>query len=159
QVIMLNFTVVLCRQCAGPLPIYRGGLDGVITPPSPVEEKVKVAPDKAGYLPTDVITAIIFNGSHQTIPSLDQQSYCTIVQLQIQDDGRWADVAICPLDRAPIPTDISPNQRIEVALNPLQPTPANPPGPNPPGLYRLGLTFKVVENGNPVGRSLFVASE
>src|SRR5262249_23947118 len=159
QVIMLNFTAGLCRLCAGPLPIYFGALDGVITAPSPVEEKVKIASDKAGYLPTEVITAIIFNGSDQTIQALDQQSYCTIVQLQVQEDGRWTDVKVCPLDRAPIPTDISPNQRIEVALNPLQPTPANPPGPNPPGLYRLGLTFKVVEDGNPVGRSLFVASE
>jgi len=154
QVIILNFTAEPDPRIAGPIAIYRGWLDGLITAPSPVEEKVKIAPDKSGYLPTDVITAIIFNGSDQTIRALDQQSKCTIIQLQVQEDGRWTDVAICPLDRAPIPTNIFPNQKIEVALNPLQPPPANPPG-----LYRLGLTFKVVENGNPVGNSLFVASE
>jgi len=159
QVIMLNFTAEPNPLVASPLPIFRGWLDGVITAPSPMAEKVKIASDRAGYLPTEVITAIIFNGSGQTIQALDQRSYCTIVQLQVQEDDRWTDVATCPLDRAPIPTNISPIQRIEVALNPLQPTPANPPGPNPPGLYRLGLTFKAVENGNPVGGSLFVASE
>jgi len=158
QVIMLNFAVQEL-PVASPLPVYVGGLDGVISMNSPVEDKVKIAPDKAGYLPTEVITAIIFNGSDQTIRALDQQSYCTIVQLQVQEDGRWTDVAICPLNRAPMPTTIYPNQKVEVELNPLQPTPANPPGPNPPGLYRLGLTFKVVENGDPVGGSLFVASE
>src|SRR5215813_13419598 len=158
QVIMLNFAVQEL-PVASPLPVYVGGLDGVISMNSPVEDKVKIASDRAGYLPTEVITAIIFNGSGQTIQALDQRSYCTIVQLQVQEDDRWTDVATCPLDRAPIPTNISPIQRIEVALNPLQPTPANPPGPNPPGLYRLGLTFKAVENGNPVGGSLFVASE
>jgi hypothetical protein len=159
QVIMLNFTAEPDPLVASPFPYYRGWLDGVMTAPSPVEEKVKIAPDKAGYLPTEVITAFIFNGSDQTIQSIDQQSYCTIVQLQIQEDGRWIDVKVCPLDRAPIPTNVPPNQKLEVALNPNQPTPANPPGPNPPGLYRLGLTFKVVENGVPAGRPLFVASE
>jgi hypothetical protein len=155
QVIMLNFTAELNPLIAAPIPVYRGWLDGLITAPSPVEEKVKIAPDKAGYLPTDVITAIIFNGSDQTIQSLDQHSYCTIVQLQMWEDGRWIETAVCPLDRAPRPTNIFPNQKIEVALNRIQPTPAL----NPPGLYRLGLTFRIVENGNPVGRSLFVASE
>src|SRR5262249_3346661 len=77
QVIMLNFSVEENPQIAAPFPVYRGGLDGVITAPSPVAEKIKIAPDKAGYLPTEVITAIIFNGSDQTIQSLDQQSYCT----------------------------------------------------------------------------------
>src|SRR5262249_49974121 len=131
QVIMLNFSVKENPLIAAPFPVYRGRLDGVITAPSPVAEKIKIAPDKAGYLPTDVITAIIFNGSDQTIQALDQHSYCTIVQLQVQEDGRWTDVAVCPLDRASRPTNIFPNQKIEVALNPLQPTLANPPG-----LYR-----------------------
>jgi hypothetical protein len=154
-VIMLNFTVELDRLSASPLPIYRGGLDGVITAPSPVAEKVKITPDKTGYLPTDGITAIIFNDSDKTIQSLDEQSYCTIVQLQLQQDGGWAETAVCPVGRAPMPTNISPNQKIEVQLKP------NPqaPGPNPPGLCRLGLTFRVVENGNAVGESLFVASD
>jgi hypothetical protein len=153
QVLMLNFTAELNRLSASPLPIYRGGLDGVITAPSP--EKVQIAPDKTSYLPTDVITALIFNGSDKTIQTLDQQSYCTFVQLQLQESGRWTDIAICPLDRASVPTDIFPNQKIEVALKPNQQT----PGPIPPGPYRLGLTLKVVENGNPVGESLFIASE
>jgi hypothetical protein len=155
QVVMLNFTAEPNPLVASPLPIYRGWLDGMITAPSPATEKVKIAPGKTGYLPTDLITATIFNGYDQTIQSFDQQTYCTIVQLQVQEGERWTDVAVCPLDRAPTPTNISPNQKIEVALNPIQPT----PGPHPPGLYRLGLTFKVVENGVPVGGSLFVASE
>src|SRR5262245_42429552 len=71
QVIMINFAVELNRLILSPLPIYRGGLDGVITAPSPVAEKVKIAPDKTGYLPTDLITATIFNGSDQTTQSLD----------------------------------------------------------------------------------------
>jgi hypothetical protein len=155
QVLMLNFTVELNRLSASPLPIYRGGLDGVITAPSPAPEKVKISPDKTGYLPAEVIAATIFNGSDKTIQSLDEQAYCTIVQLQLQQDGGWAETAVCPVGRATMPTNISPNQKIEVQLKP------NPqaPGPNPSGLYRLGLTFKVVENGNPVGESWFIASE
>src|SRR5262249_39695853 len=154
QVIMLNFSVEENPLIFAPIPVYRGGLDGVITAPSPVAEKVKIEPDKAGYLPTDVITATIFNGSDKTIRSLDQQSYCTIVQLQLQEGDRWTETAVCPLGSATMPTNISPNQKIEIALKPNQVT----PGPNPPGLYRLGLTFRVVENGDPVGGWLFVAS-
>jgi hypothetical protein len=152
QVIMIAFTAEQNPLVAAPFPVYRGSLDGVITAPSPVEEKVKIAPDKAGYLPTDVIKAIIFNGSDQTIQAFEGKSYCTIVQLQIQDEDRWNDVGSCAFILPPRPTNIFPNQKIEVALNSGQ-------RPNPPGLYRLGLTFRVVENGVPVGKSLFVSSD
>jgi hypothetical protein len=152
QFVMIAFTAEQNPLVAAPFPVYRGSLDGVITAPSPVEEKVKIAPDKAGYLPTDVINAIIFNGSDQTIQAFEGKSYCTIVQLQIQDEDRWNDVGSCAFILPPRPTNIFPNQKIEVALNSGQ-------RPNPPGLYRLGLTFRVVENGVPVGKSLFVSSD
>ncbi len=155
QVLMLNFSADVAPEVAAPFPVYRARLDGLVTVPSPVADGVKITPDKSSYSSTETITAIIFNGSEKTIQSLDQQSYCTIVQLQLQEGGRWTDVSVCPLDRAPQPTNIFPNQRMEVALRPGQQT----PGPNPPGVYRLALTFKIVENGNPVGESLLVASE
>jgi hypothetical protein len=155
QVLMINFSADLNRESASPLPIYRTRLDGLVTVPSPVADSIKIAPGKSGYTPTEIITAIIFNGSDKTIRAYDQQSYCTFVQLQIQEGNRWTDVSVCPLNRLPDPTDILPNQKIEIALKPTMQT----PGPNPPGVYRLGLTFKVVENGNPVGESLFVASD
>lgn len=154
-ILMINFSADLNQQAAGPLPMYRGRLDGIITLPSPVAEKVIIAPDKSSYSPTDIVTAVILNGSDKTIQSLDQQSYCTFVQLQLLEGSRWTDVSVCPLNRAPEPTNIIPNLKIEVPLKPTMQT----PGPNAPGLYRLALTFKVVENNNPVGESLFVASE
>ncbi len=155
QVLMIHFSADVNRESASPLPLYRARLDGLVTVPSPVAERIKIAPDKSSYNPTDIITAIIFNGSDKVIQSLDQQSYCTFVQLQLQEGNRWTDLSVCPLNRAPEPTNIFPNQKVEVALKPNQQT----PGPNPPGVYRLALTFKIVENGNPAGDSLFVASE
>ncbi len=155
QVLLLNFSADLNREAAGPLPVYRARLDGLISVPSPVAEKVKVVADKSQYAPTDMITATILNEADKPIQALDLKSYCTIVQLQVQDANRWVDLLNCPLSRAPEAVNIWPNQKLEVALKPSQQT----PGPNPPGLYRLALTFKVVENGNPVGESLLVASE
>jgi len=148
----VNFSADELQESASPLPIYRARLDGLIKLP---EVKVQIAPDRPEYSPTETITAIITNGSDHAIQAFDQQSYCTIVQLQRQENAQWVDVFVCPLNRAPIPTIIGAGETKQVSLLP------NPiaPGPNAPGVYRLALTFtNLGENGQPVGDSVTVVS-
>lgn len=152
QVVMLHFSADLNQESASPLPRYRGRLDGFVSEPPPIAERVSIFPDKAGYNAGELITAIIVNNSDQSVVAFDQQSYCTIVQLQMQDGDRWTDIGVCPLDRLPLPTVIPPGQKLEVPLRPTQFSP-----PLAPGAYRLALSFKV---GAPVytGNDLIVVA-
>jgi hypothetical protein len=155
HVLMINFSAELNDQAASPLAVYRVRLDGLVSAPSAIMEKIQIAPDRPVYAPADAIMTSIFNGSDRTIQSLGNKSFCTIVQLQIQDGIRWSDVAVCASTNSPDAVTILPNQRIEVPLRPASQTPA----PNPPGIYRLAFSFRVVENGVPVGDSVSATSD
>ncbi len=153
QVVMLHFSADLNQESASPLPRYRGRLEGFVSEPPTIAERVSIFPDKASYQAGELITAIIANNSDQAIVAFDQQSYCSIVQLQMQDGDRWTDIGVCPLGRLPLPTVIPPGQKLEVPLRP----PQFFPPPPAPGAYRLALSFKV---GEPVytGNDLIVVA-
>ena len=156
RVIVLNFTADPCLLCGSPLPIYRGGLDGVITPPMPVESQVETASDspsfigrvsvttdKSAYDVTETILAKVTNGFEQTIATWDHQSYCTILTLQkLKPTGSWMDIAPCRLET---PTRL-------VRIGPLTEALVKIPPGNNPGIYRLRLTWQFVDDkGQPVG--------
>ena len=156
RVIVLNFTADPCLLCASPLPIYRGGLDGVISTAGTLESQVEtvsdspsfigrvsVATDKSVYDVTETILAKVTNGLEQTIATWDHQSYCTILTLQkLESTGSWMDVAPCRLETPTRLVRIGPLTEVSVKI---------PPG-NSPGIYRLRLTWQFVDdNGQPVG--------
>jgi hypothetical protein len=138
------------------LPIYRGGLDGVISTAGTAESQFETASDapsfigrvsvttnKSVYDVTETILATVANGLDQTIATWDHQSYCTILTLQkMESTGGWADIAPCPLETPTRLVRIAPHTEVFVKF---------PPG-NSPGIYRLRLTWQFVDdNGQPVG--------
>ncbi len=154
QMLVLHFSADPIAEAASPVPFFRAKLDGMVPAPLPVVERVKIVPDKSGYTAFDTITAIISNGSDKLIQAMDQESYCTIVQLQIQnEDGKWVEVAPCSLDRATQPTFLSPGQSLKVPLGP-SPTAVG----HRPGVYRLALTFRVVDVSTSASERLTVTS-
>lgn len=138
QIVMLHFLADLNSQAASPLPIYQGRLQGFMTPPPSVAEKVLLLSDKTSYFAGETMTAIIANNADQTIVAFDQKSYCSIVRLQLQTNNQWTDVASCLLASVPRPVNIFAGQKIEVPLRPG--SGANAPLP---GVYRFVLNFKV----------------
>ncbi|MEP7338273.1 MAG: hypothetical protein ABI977_11115 [Acidobacteriota bacterium] len=145
---MLNFSADLNQQSTSPLPLYQGRLDGLIPTLPASAARVTIAPDKASYTINDPITAIVVNGAEDAIQTYDLKSYCSIVQLQIQNGNQWDDAGDCLLKRLPFPVNILPNQQVDVLL------PMNQGIPGPvAGTYRLALTFRFLAKGIPVSDS------
>ena len=142
---MLNFSADLNQLSASPLPLYQGRLDGLVPALPASANKITIAPDKASYTINDPVTALIVNGAEGMIQSYDLKSYCSIVQLQIQNGNQWDDTAACQLKRTPFPVNILPGQRLDVPL-PMNQGIAAPA----PGMYRLALTFRFLNGGIPV---------
>lgn len=153
-IMMLNFSADLNQQSASPLPMYQGRLDGLIPTLPAAAAKVAIAPDRAGYTVNEPISAVVFNGAEGAIQALDLKSYCTIVQLQIQNGNQWDDVGQCQLKRLAFPVNIPSNQRMEVPLLSSQLIP-----PPVAGTYRLALTFRFLENNIPIGDSYSAYSQ
>ncbi len=143
-VMMLNFSADLNQQSASPLPLYRGRLDGLVPALPASANKITIAPDKASYTVNDPVTAIIVNGAEGMIQSYDLKSYCSIVQLQVQNGNQWDDLENCQLKRLAFPVNIVPGQRLDVPLPMNQGI-----APPAPGTYRLALTFRFLNNGIP----------
>lgn len=120
-------------------PVFRVG-------PAVPPATVRVQPSASGYNTDQPITAIITNGLTVPVRVLDEQSLCTIVQLQQQTPNGWQLVQACPLDRAPMPTTINAGASLRVTL----PTPAGTPANWTPGTYRLAITFSPVSAGGGV---------
>jgi hypothetical protein len=120
----------------------------------PAEARLVIAPDRRAYGARQPITAILRNGS-LPVRILDEQSFCTIVQLQRLDGENWVEVAGCPLERIPLPTFLKPGETRAVTL-----PPANSLAPNwMPGRYRLAVTYTAVDsNGQPVGPEVLATS-
>jgi hypothetical protein len=154
QITMANFSADLNQQAAGPRPVYRGRLDGWFAPPPAFAQRVKIAPDKTSYLSRDIIVAIITNSSEMIIQSFDLKSFCTIVELQREEHGRWVNTGQCLLARTPLPVNINPGETMKVELQPI----GIVPGANEPGVYRLALTFRAVEDDKPVSDYLVAVS-
>lgn len=157
SVFEVNFSADEITEIASPLPTYRARLDGLVVPPLPLppDETVRITSDRTEYTTVDPITAVISNHAEHAIQSLDEQSYCTIVQLQRQAGDQWVLTAPCPLARPPVPVNIGAGETKLVRL---------PPGPQAseakePGVYRLALTFTGLdENGKPIGHPLTIFS-
>jgi hypothetical protein len=154
QITMANFSADSIEQAAGPRPVYRGRLDGWFASPPTFAQRIKIAPDKPGYLSKDIIVATITNGSEKRIQTEDLKSFCTIVDLQREENGRWVNTGQCLLARTPLPVNINPGETLKVELQPI----GIVPGANEPGVYRLALTFRAVEDDKPVSDYLVAVS-
>jgi hypothetical protein len=124
---------------ASPLPLYRGRIDGFVSPGpgTPPPSDVSIAPDRRSYGVGDPITALVVNGSSAAIVGYDGESYCTIVRLERRSGDGWTAVAGCPLARMPLPTKIAPGETLAVKLPPDDTTPAR----WEPGTYRLAFAY------------------
>jgi hypothetical protein len=113
-----------------------------------------VAPNERAYGPHEPITAIIRNGAAPA-RILDENSFCTIVQLQRLDGGEWVQVAPCPLERVAIPTYLKPGEVRRVPLPPDNTSVVN----WAPGRYRLAVTYTGTDaSGAPVGPQILAVS-
>lgn len=151
QPFVVSFVADVVPQADGIVPLYKGKLVGLITPPVPPPPppvNVTITPDKLEFKTTEPVTGVIVNGSAQNIQVMDEQSYCTIVQLQVQDSSGWKLVAPCPLDRMPIPTVIKAGTRLAVSL----PEVTTATVVNAPGVYRMVIDWQALDTtGKPVG--------
>jgi hypothetical protein len=133
-----------------PLTFYSPAFTVVTTSPT-----LTITPNERSYGPRQPIVAVIRNG-RAPARIYDEESFCTIVQLQRLDGDNWALVAGCPLARAAMPTDLKPGQTITVALPPLGATAPDWPA----GRYRLAVTYTVLDTGgNPTGPAILATSE
>lgn len=137
QIALAHLALDLNPLTAGPLPTFTGTLDGVVTLPATLAQRVTINPDKNGYGQADVITAIIYNGARQAISVQDMKSYCSIVKLQRQEGASWTDLGECFLKRATRTAVIGPGETVRVVLSPGEN--ANPL--KQPGVYRLLLEY------------------
>lgn len=135
QIALAHLSADVIPEAAGPLPLYRAKLDGVVTLPR--ANLVTLKADKGNYNANEPITAIIGNGAQQAITAFDLKSYCTIVRLQRQERDRWLDVGQCLLRRAALPVTIGAGETKRVVLMPG----ANANSDRPPGAYRLVFEY------------------
>jgi hypothetical protein len=145
---------------------YRPAGDGGVTPDyvalavSPpfrvvaATPALTITPNERAYGPHQPITAILRNGA-AAARILDENSFCTIVQLQRLDGGQWVQIAPCPLERVAIPTFLKPGEVRRVTL-----PPANSVAVNwAPGRYRLAVTYTGTDDsGAPVGPEVLAVS-
>ena len=150
----VNFQADQVQESAGIVPLYRARLAGLLSPippPPPPVPQLKVMAERPFYAPTDTITAIIANGP-APVRILDEQSVCTIVQLQREDGANWILESGCPLDRMPIATILKAG---EVRIVPLVRNAAWIAG-----RYRLAVTFAPIDStGQPASPDQTVVSE
>lgn len=153
QPFVVSFAADVVPQADGVVPLYKGKLVGLVSPPPtppPPPAPVTIAPAKPQFNTTEPVVAVIANGSKQDIQVLDEQSYCTIVQLQIQDASGWKLIAPCPLARVAIPTVIKAGTTITISLPPT----ATTASANVPGIYRLVIDWQALDStGKPGGTS------
>ncbi len=97
----------------------------------------------------EAITAVINNSSEMAIQAFDLKSFCSIVQLQIQNGNQWVEVGSCTLKRLSFPINIPSGQRMDVSLLTSQMA---------PGTYRLALTFRFLESNTPISEPLVIFS-
>jgi hypothetical protein len=154
EITMANFSAELVDQSTGPAPVYRGQLAGLFASPPSFAQRVRIAPDKFSYLSKELIVATITNGSEKSIQAYDLKSFCTIVELQREVNGRWVNTGECLLARVPQPVNIGPGESLKVELQPNSET----PGLNVPGVYRLALTFRAIEDDQPASDYLVAVS-
>lgn len=158
QIARATLSADLDPRVAGPLPTYRAKLDGVVTlPPNSPGKAVTINPDKNIYGEAEAITAVIFNSTNQPITAFDLKSYCSIVKLQRQAGGDWADLGDCYLKRMPFPVTIGAGETLRVVLQPGEN--ANPF--KTAGQYRLVFEYylgAITTPANATSEPLSVAS-
>ncbi len=141
------FMMDLMAQSASPVPMYRGHLDGLVTPPAPPPPpKVMIRSDRLQYPPDAPVMAIIENGDTRAIQGHAFYSYCTIVRMERLEAEAWKPYAMCLLTGGPAVV-IKPGERKTVLL----PPDATVPAVKDPGTYRLTLAFEVLDSaGTPL---------
>ena len=150
QIALATLSADLDPRVAGPVPVYRAKLDGVVTLPVG-NPRVTLNSDKNNYGDAEAVTAVIFNNGPQTITAFDLKSYCSIVRLQRQSsDGQWLDVGQCLLKRVSFPISIGAGETRRIVLQPND----NANAAKTPGLYRLALDYVTGVVNAPVGEAL-----
>lgn len=141
EVAIANFKADLDPRVAGPLPIYRARLDGWFAPPPTFAQRIRITPEKSTYLANETIQVSVTNSSESTIQGYDLKSRCSILELQRQEGDRWMTAGQCFLRRAPLPVNIKPGETVQVDLQPTGNS-----APIRPGVYRIALTFRVLDD-------------
>jgi len=104
-----------------------------------------VQTDKEEYQQNEEIAVTITNDLDMSITTFNQQSFCTIVRLEIQAGTDWSEVAECSTGAPSVEVTLEPGTETVVTLPALS-----------PGTYRASLLFSLGPTFN-FGES-FVAS-
>ena len=81
-----------------------------------LHHRVKLTVDGAPYYVGDPISVTLSNQSAQAIEFPDQQTECSVVQLQLQENGNWKEVNPCFLGRHIIMNTLDAGQHLTVKL-------------------------------------------
>ena len=142
-----SFSADLNTRSASPVPLYAMQIDGVVRVPIvvPPPGRVSIATNQATYVPTDPIAATIFNETATTASISGGQSFCTVVQLQIQTGSAWTNLGGCVLGAYPMPIPVKPAASLVITLS------GSGSQPNwPVGLYRVGATYSSQSGPGPL---------
>ena len=139
QIARAILSAELDPRTAGPLPVYRAQLDGVVTLPlwPGPGTRATINPDKNIYGEAEAITATIINETAKPITAYDLNSYCSLVKLQRQEGEIWATTGECFMRRMALPTTLGAGEMLRVVLQPGEN--ANPL--KRPGQYRLVFEY------------------
>jgi hypothetical protein len=96
--------------------------------------RVKLTLDGASYHVGDPISVTLSNQSAQTIEFPDQQSECSVIQLQRQENGNWKEVNPCIRGRQIIMNTLEAGKDLTVKLVSSSES---------PGLYRATLSYGI----------------
>ncbi len=114
-------------------------LEGTVTLTT-LTHPVTLSVDAASYQIGDPISVTLSTQSTQSIEFPDQQTECSVVQLQRQEDGNWKEVNPCFLGRHIIMNTLDAGQHLAVHLVSSS---------GSAGLYRATLSYRTSEVSNP----------
>lgn len=115
------------------------------TMPSTAGDKVTLTLNKRNYGTNERISVTITNGLSKAITTMDHQSACTVVTLQMQVNNQWQTRSPCLLKTATRLITILAGSSITQSLTP------GVTNSWPNGLYRLVFNYNVGEHLVPTG--------
>jgi len=98
--------------------------------PSSQNGAVSVVTDKGGYTVGETIVVTVTNNLDIPITTVNQQSFCSIIRMESQNDGNWQEVKNCYSGEPVSEVTISPGEK---AVQQLQAFAS--------GIYRVGLIY------------------
>lgn len=134
---LVSLAVAACGATAG------GSTGGTPVSTTPPTQAVSLATDHASYSPTTSIVVTITNRRQASVYSMDHQSLCAIVTLELQINGAWVTQRPCKLMIA--------TRIVEVAPGTTQITLAPGDTPWPVGAYRLVFHYGVSKGDDMSG--------